>query len=511
MNHLCTFATVGGVRIATKLGLWLTLTSALILGSYGYRQLQREEHELRTATEESSRLLATALQVAMENALRDGQGADVREMLESLEVKDPTVDVFVFDAKKGLVARSLGSSRTLPLVEAEALRVMEAHGVTSRFEGPEGLSHLSVVVPLRSDEGGTVGALAVVNPLDGLRMDLERTRRSTVLSVLTLIAGISLVGWLLLWLHLQRPLERVVRAMRAVRGGDFSATVVVEREDEVGEMVHAFNAMVKELGEARGRLNVETEARISMEAGLRRVDKLVTLGQLSAGLAHEIGSPLLILGGRAQALASRTELPDDVRRNAGILVEQCERITRTVRQLLDLTRRKPPRREVLDVHLPVRAVVELLEHDARKRDVTLEFQVEAPLPRVLADGDGVQQVALNLLTNALRATPRGGRVRVTLAPSVFRSAPGLSERRGVCLCVEDTGVGIDEAQQARIFEPFFSTWTELGGTGLGLVVVKSIVADHGGAVSVTSRAGEGSRFIVQLPAVEDEDTKEEAV
>jgi signal transduction histidine kinase len=261
---------------------------------------------------------------------------------------------------------------------------------------------------------------------------------------------------------------------------------------------------VKELGEARQRLSAEAESRLALEAGLRRVDKLAAVGQLSAGLAHEIGSPLLILNGRAQALAARAELPDDVRRNARILVEQSERIERIVRQLLDLARRKPSKLESLDALASVRAVVELLEFDARKRDVRLTFHSEEPLPRVLADGDGLQQVALNLLTNALRATPRGGEVRVTLAPSTFQRAPGLRERHGVRLSVEDTGVGMDGAALERVFEPFFTTWGAHGGTGLGLPVVKAIVAEHGGAVTVTSRQGQGTHFIVHIPSEKEE-------
>ncbi|AKQ70181.1 sensor histidine kinase [Myxococcus hansupus] len=495
-----------GVRISTKLGLGLTLTSAIILGAYGYSQLQREEYDLRTATEQSTRLLATALQVAMENAFRDGQAGDVNEILESLERRDPTVDLFVFDARGAVMVRSPGSTQTLHLVEDASQRVLKTRHSLTHFAGPDKLSHLLVVLPLLSDDGGAIGALGVVKPLDGLRQDLEHTTRATVLSVLTLIAGISVVGWLLLMLYLQQPLERVVRGMRAVRGGDFTATVVAGGDDEVGEVVHAFNAMVTELRVARLRLSEEADSRLALEAGLRRVDKLAAVGQLSAGLAHEIGSPLLILNGRAQALAARAELPDDVRRNARILVEQSERIERIVRQLLDLARRKPSRLEPLDALASVRAVVDLLEFDARKRDVRLTFHFEPALPQVMADGDGLQQVTLNLLTNALRATPRGGEVRVTLKPSTFQPAPGLRERHGVCLSVEDTGVGMDAAALERVFEPFFSTWGTHGGTGLGLPVVKAIVAEHGGAVTVTSQQGQGSHFVVHIPSATEEGT-----
>ncbi|WP_338869248.1 sensor histidine kinase [Myxococcus stipitatus] len=486
------------MRISTKLGLVLTLTSASILGSYGYGQFRREEADLKSSAEHEARLLGVALQVAVENALRDGQAADVREMLESLEVKDPGVDLFVFNAQGKLVVHSWGGIKTLPLIESDVHPLTGAPRSVTRFHGPEGLSHLSFVFHLRDDDGSPLGALALVKPLDALREDLKTTRRDVLLSVLTLIVGSSLVGWMLVVLYIQRPLGRLVGAMRSVVAGDFTANVVPHQRDEVGEVVLAFNAMVKELGAARNQLTAEVEARIALEAGLRRVDKLATIGQLSAGLAHEIGSPLLILGGRAQALAARTELPEDVRRNANILVEQVERISRIVQQLLDFSRRKPLRLEEMDILVSVRAVVDLLELEARKRNVRLEFSCPRPLPRVLADGDGVQQVALNLLTNALRATPQGGEVRVSLTPSAFQRA-GTSERQAVCLSVEDTGPGMSEDSMKHVFEPFFSTWSSSGGTGLGLAVVKAIMTEHGGAVSVVSPEGKGGQFFVHFP------------
>jgi signal transduction histidine kinase len=154
----------------------------------------------------------------------------------------------------------------------------------------------------------------------------------------------------------------------------------------------------------------------------------------------------------------------------------------------------------IDLGPPVAEIIDLLESEARRRGVQLEFRCPASLPKVKADANQIQQVAMNLLSNALRATPSGGRVHAALAESVSGSRDGLYEHPSIALSVEDTGVGIPEPLQARIFEPFFSTWTNSGGTGLGLAVVKAIVDDHGGTIVVSSVPNRGTSFVVHLPA-----------
>jgi signal transduction histidine kinase len=275
--------------------------------------------------------------------------------------------------------------------------------------------------------------------------------------------------------------------------------VAVPHQDEIGKVAAEFNAMVKELAETRRRLLAEAEARSSLEKGLQRVDKMVTLGQLSAGLAHEIGSPLQILNGRARALSNRADISADVRRTVEILVAQTDRITDIVTQLLNLARRKSAQLGETDVSAATRTIVDLLEPEIKRRSISIEFDAADDLPRILADSDQIQQLALNLLTNALRAAAPGGHLRVTLRSAHFLDRIGEEDRPCVSLVVEDNGVGMDEAVLERIFEPFFTTWGADGGTGLGLAVVKAIVDEHGGTLAVSSKKNTGTCFTVCLP------------
>src|SRR5262249_41265497 len=159
----------------------------------------------------------------------------------------------------------------------------------------------------------------------------------------------------------RRPLRGLVHTMRAVRAGDLSAKASFHHADELGAAVTEFNAMMGDLLEARRRLIAEVEAREALETSLQRTDKLAAVGQLSAGLAHEIGSPLQVLNGRARALAARTDVPADVRRTAEILASESDRITRIVEQLLTFSRQTVPLIAETDLTAPVRDIVEFFE------------------------------------------------------------------------------------------------------------------------------------------------------
>jgi signal transduction histidine kinase len=184
------------------------------------------------------------------------------------------------------------------------------------------------------------------------------------------------------------------------------------------------------------------------------------------------------------------------------LVEQTDRVHHIVDRLLDVARRKAP--EVVDLDLcdAVRQMVELVSTQARRLDVRLEIDAHNA-PHVRADRAQTQQILLNLLQNAMRASSRGGVVRVTVFASSFKLRSDSKARPSVAVAVDDTGVGIPEAIKDRLFEPFFTAWngeTASKGTGLGLAVVKSIVSDHGGVVSAAvSPSGLGARLVVHFP------------
>ncbi|MCW5889707.1 MAG: HAMP domain-containing protein [bacterium] len=494
------------MRLATRLAFGVILACAAVIAASGVEQMRKESEELRTTAEQELRVLAAALQVAIEQALRDAQAGDVQAVLDGIDLRDDTIDIFVLDAAGGVTQHSSGSDASRGVVEPLIRAVQVDAQPIVRFVGDT--EFLAAALPLRTEAGRNLGTLAVARPLDALRADLTATRRAILVSFASQVAALALVVWWLVRAWVRRPLAAVAGGMRAVRQGELSARVPVPRHDEIGALAKEFNAMAAELEATRAKLAAETESRRALEQGLQRADKLVTVGQLSAGLAHEIGSPLQVVAGRARSLLERADSSPEVKRQAGIIVAQAERVTRIVEQLLGVTRRSAPRMADADLPAATHAVLDLLETEARRRRVTLAFEYDRDLPAVRADPDRVQQVVLNLVGNALKAARPGGSVRLTLTAARFRHARGTTERHSVRLVVDDDGAGMDAVAAARAFEPFFSSWPDAQGTGLGLAVVKAIVEDHGGTIALRSTPGAGTRVEVHLPLGETGGVKE---
>jgi len=470
------------MSIRLRFTIALTLLGLMLFGGYAVFAYGWEVDDLHGATEREIRTLGRSLATSLGNALRDRQRADIDETLRALESLEPRIYVHVHDVDAHDIAHSKGEPLD-PAIETLARRAtLTAHEFVEL-----GAARIVYVAPLTSDSGQVIGAIVVARALDDLAADLARTRWRLIAVVVTFVAVTMAAGLLLGTAYIARPLQTMLDGVAHVRDGDFKARVPLARHDEIGALVDEFNAMVAALGEARQRIERETEVRLRLERGLQGIDKMVTIGQLSAGLAHEIGSPLQVLSGRAAALLARSRDPE-IRRQAEILVEQTMRITRIVGQLLSFSRRRPAVIAACDLARPVAAVLELLDGETRRRGVALELQRDAGHHVIDADDDQLQQIVLNLVRNALAATPTGGRITVRVE----------AEAGAVRLIVRDTGPGIPPELAARLFEPFFTTRALEGGTGLGLAVVRAIVAEHGG--TITARSDAGAEFTVSFPA-----------
>jgi signal transduction histidine kinase len=475
------------MSIRLRFTLALTAVGVVLFGTYALWSYFSERDELRAAASREIGIIGSSLETSLRNALRDKQSGDVLETLATLETLAPNLDVYARGPNSIMIAQSQGASLDVT-IETLLGRASTTRKETTTFEPPEDPIRLVFAAPLLAEDGTLLGTLAVARPIDDLQDDLSRTRDRLLAMVTVFLFATIAAGMVLGSIHVTRPIARLLEGVRRVREGNFRARVDRKRADEMGLLVDEFNAMIAALAEERTRAETEAEARARLERGLQRVDKLVTIGQLSAGLAHEIGSPLQVLSGRASVLLGHAD--QEVRRQAEQLVGQCGRITEIVEQLLSFGRRKTAVIAPCDLIVPVRAVIDLLGGEARRRGVRLAMEVDGLAHEVDGDRDQIQQVALNLIRNALAATPRDGRVTVRID----------RVQDSVRLCVRDTGAGIDPDARSRLFEPFFTTRASEGGTGLGLAVVRAIADEHKAKVDVYSEAGGGAEFVVSFPA-----------
>lgn len=486
-------------RISLKLSLVLIAGGFLIFGAYGVYELSTERNDLRRGVEQETTLLGRSLQAAVENALRDRQLADIEETIQHLNRVAPSINILVYDPAGHLITAVHASQPPDPLSQSERETAMRSREAVFAFHPPSESTHAVLALPLTDDNGVLLGGLLVVRPLLEMRRALRELQQGILITVLLFVLTTTVLGLAAGAAYINRPLGRMAAAMKDVQRGNLGSELPIDRKDEMGAVAAEFNAMVTELREARHRLEEEAESRHRLQHALQEADKLITIGQCSAGLAHEIGSPLQVLAGRARTLLTHAHDTAEVRRIAEILVSQTDRLTRIVEQLLRFTRRRPASLSRSDLRVAITNVLELMQYEAHRRGVLLTSSGAEQLLPVWVDTDEIQQVALNLIANALAATPRGGRVTVHVEQSRLPSRNGEPELPAVRLVVRDTGCGIAPEVRERLFEPFFTTRAAEGGTGLGLAVVKSLVIEHGGAITVESEPGVGSQFSVYLP------------
>ena len=363
-------------------------------------------------------------------------------------------------------------------------------------------------LPLRAQQAGTnnptiVGMIEISRSADILSVTSGDLFDALTLIVLIVLVTTIVVGMLASRL-VSRPITKLLSGIDDVAKGDLSHALLSERDDEIGQLATRFNDMTFSLRESRGETHRQNEAKLALEQRLGQTEKLATIGQLAAEIAHEVGTPLNVIAGRARSIQKKSHDVEAVEKNALIVAEQTARITRIIQRLLDFTRRKVGASGKADVNLNELSLMtmELLSPQFSSAKVKTRLDRAEGLPRVAGDPDRLQQVMINLLLNAAQSMPDGGSLAVETA-QLRRTRPGLEdgpEQSFVSFSVSDKGVGVPEAVRDKVFDPFYTTKEGQGGTGLGLAVCSGIVKEHDGWIEIESNTGGGTVFRVYLPA-----------
>jgi signal transduction histidine kinase len=333
----------------------------------------------------------------------------------------------------------------------------------------------------------TLGILSVRVSFPAIDSDVAQQWTFMILTaVLSLVAAGTLIAGFFTFI-LGRRIDALSHTMNRVETGDLTARVPEDAPDELGRLGRNFNAMVARLADARRQLEDRHAEQI------RRAQSLASLGQMAAGIAHEINNPIAGMQNCVRTLLKGTR--DEAKRvqYLEMLREGLDRIGRTVGHLLNFARESKP--QLTQTNLPplLQRCLVLLEHDLAARRVSFTLAVDGKLPVFLADPHQLEQVFLNVLKNALEAMPVGGKLTVSAGLRQRETGPFVEVR------VADTGGGIHPENLPRIFDPFFTTKDVGKGTGLGLSVSYGIVRAHGGFIDVDTEVGTGTTVSIALP------------
>jgi signal transduction histidine kinase len=317
----------------------------------------------------------------------------------------------------------------------------------------------------------------------GVTLTLHPEARQVVILVAAAgavaVCAVVLIVWAVL---IQRPMMEMKDKMARLRNGDMSVSVnFAAQQDEIGELGRNFNETVRQLRESR------EEIQRLYRTQMTRAEHLATLGELAAGLAHEIRNPLAGIAGVIDIIGRDLPESSPGRQVLQEVQQEILRIKNILSDLLDYARPKKPEFHEADLNLTAERAVSLARQQVLSRPIQIELIKDNALNSVAHDPAQIQQVLLNLLLNGIQALDGKGQVRVELS-----SGHGCALLR-----VKDTGKGIPPEKLANLFRPFYTT--KGGGTGLGLSLSRRIVESHEGAIEVASTPGEGTEFTVRLP------------
>ncbi len=448
---------------------------------------QRQLEQLRAAVDEARGIAGFGRPLDLARAMRLPTEPEVRELGKAsggwFVTMIPRTRVDGVATDTGLAAPQLGRIRTL--IEVPTRTFTEVSGGQFVYAVPVRVTPAPGTVPI------VIGMLEVAKPVSEISMTSDDLTRALILIVLIVLVTTIVIG-AVATAFVNRPITKLLRGIDDVAKGDLSHVILSEHDDEIGAIATRFNEMTFSLRESRGETLRQNEVKLALEQRLGQSEKLATIGQLAAEIAHEVGTPLNVIAGRARSIQRKSRDPETVEKNASIVAEQTARITRIIQRLLDFTRRKVGSTEktVVDLNDLVATTLELLAGQCAAAKVRTRVERAESLPRVAGDSDRLQQVLINLVLNAVQAMPDGGALVIGTS-AVTRARPGLEgndEQLFVGISVSDTGPGIPLEIRDKIFDPFYTTKEGTGGTGLGLAVCSGIVKEHDGWIEIDDAA-----------------------
>jgi two-component system, NtrC family, sensor kinase len=485
------------MRLTRKFIVALVIGVALVALIQGYLDYNREFEVFDRQLQGEAKSLGRALANGVADVWgRDGEAAAL-EFLRIATPKGERAQVrFVWPDAKGRRAPKISRAELEPLMlKGESLTVSDHDA-----------GYLLTYTPVRLPED-RVGALEITQSFEVFDAYVRDSLRNQIIGSVAAVAIAAILALCLGVVFIGRPISKLATKARRVGAGDLSEPLQLTQRDELGELANEINLMCERLSDEQG-------ARARATEQLRHADRLTTVGKLASGLAHELGTPLNVVSGRAKLIADREVEGDEAVDSARVVAEQADRMTALIRQLLDFARPRALRPAPLNVTSLITRVCQLVATIARKANVELIAPAPDETLRLEADDGQLTQVLINLIVNAIQAvapearpgevlhdgSPRG---RVEIVARTVEQVPppyvGGSVHAWMAIEVRDTGAGMDSATRERIFEPFFTTKQVGDGTGLGLSVSWGIAREHGGWIDVQSEPGDGSTFTVYLP------------
>ncbi len=509
-------------RLAQKLILSLTLIVVVISAVSGLITVKTEQQHLLNAIITGADQLSKSITSATWHAMLDDHREAAYEVMQTIGRKQGIDRIRMFNRSGRLVFSTADRDSGQGVDGRQKASLSSSIHI---FTARDGRRDLAMVTPIFNEPACSQAAchahpasVKTLGVLDlSLNLDAADREISQVKVGVFAVTGIEivLIG-IFIFFFTQRfvgvPIQQLIAGTKAVSAMELDKPIeIAPTSEELDHLARSFNSMRERLrlamdeinqftAKLEGKVAERTEELRAAHQKLRQSDRLASLGQLAASVAHEINNPIsgvLNLSMLMQRILKDDGIPQEripeFRKYLGQVVQETSRVGRIVSDLLSFSRRSKAQRAPADLNRIVKTTLSLTSHKFKLAGVTVDMDLAEDLPAVHCDSSQIQQVVLNLVLNGAEATP--SRTDRRLAVRTRRGRDGAS----VMLTIEDNGEGVRPENLSRIFDPFFTTKPEGKGVGLGLAVSYGIVEAHGGDIAVTSKPGEGAAFTVTLP------------
>jgi signal transduction histidine kinase len=454
----------------------------LLVAAFSILDLRRLDHlldmDMRTDVEHIASALAATVSMIDEHEGR----TRALEILANVDDHEPSMRI------RWICKEHLSSRRRKHSPPQEGLRSPHlSRSLTSIVYGPKGKRSLSCEVLVLDPQHNVLGAIQVLKSYRQRERYLVVSLETSAATALALWVTALLAAIVLGRRWIVAPVLLLKKKMDRVARGDLSTPLILSNGDEFTELAEGLNSMCTSLE------NLETQRR-EVSSHLAHAERLLTLGRLAAGLAHELGTPLNVISGRARRIERRHKKGAECGPDAQIILDQAEKIAILTRKLLNFARRDDPSRVPTRISELLDRIETLLGAEAMRHGRTLTVACHPEIDTLNLDPRQFEQVLVNVVMNAIHASPTKGEVTLQAFPQDSEeSGPG------VLFHIQDLGAGIPDDILPHIFEPFFTTKPTGEGTGLGLSVVHGIVTDHEGTVQISSPPGKGTTVSIWIP------------
>jgi signal transduction histidine kinase len=479
--------------LKSKIIISVSAILAVTIGLGTWINIGSQRAQMEDALEDNVLIIANTIERSLANAMLDGKSKEVQHILEAVGGYHNISEVRIF-SPNGVILKS--SKRWM--IGRKVDPATEKWFLADKFKRPikrkdEGI--FSVLFPIENDERcfHCHGSIVKLNGILAVDVSMAQTQEKVgelIKSMLLWAFGIAVILAISLSLFLTHfvtnPIQDLIITMERAEQG-LEARAVVKSSDDIGRLGLAFNSLLSKLELARRRVE-----KYHYEQ-MKRADRLASIGEMAAGIAHEIKNPLAGIAGVIQVIKKDMLVGDQKKAVLDEVLSQVERMDKAVRNLLSFARPPEPKMTLVDINELIGKLLDFLAPQFAKNSILAERRLATGLPWLTLDPDLVQQALINIALNAIQAMPEGGKFIVeTKATKPSGDAPGSVE-----IVFIDSGKGISAENLSRIFGPFFTTRQQ--GTGLGLSITQRIIEQHNGDINVTSAPGKGAAFTISFP------------